>query len=291
MFTMNYVKTLFLLSGLSALAIGLGHVFGGLHGAAWALGISLLINGCMYYYSDRLVLSLYRAVPLPEASYQYVYDIVAELCSTMVMPMPKLYLLNTSMPNAFATGRNPAHSSVAVTTGILQILEPHELRGVLAHELAHIQNRDVLIGTIAATLATCIAYLADIIRWSLFFGARGKDSENRGSGLGLLVIALITPFIALILQMAISRSREYAADETGADCCHDPLALASALRKLQQELTTHTERPLSTAHASAASLFIVYPFRNNGVLNLFSTHPPLAKRIARLERMAQEQGR
>lgn len=229
---------------------------------------------------------MYRATPLSQEKYQTIYDTVADLASHMNMPMPRLYLVPGNLPNAFATGRNPENAVVAVTEGIVSLLEPHELRGVLAHEMAHVKNRDILIGTIAATLATCIAYIADMIRWSLFWGARGKDSENRGSGAGLFIIALITPFIAMLIQLAISRAREYAADETGAECCQDPLALASALRKLQGDLTSHEQRPPSTAMASVASLCIVYPFRNNGVLNLFSTHPPLHKRIERLEKMA-----
>ncbi|MDQ5940921.1 MAG: heat shock protein HtpX [Candidatus Dependentiae bacterium] len=286
MISINQVKTAFLFSILGTLAALLGYAFGGPHGMALALCIASLTNLLTYFYADRLVLAMYRATPLSQEKYQTIYDTVADLASHMNMPMPRLYLVPGNLPNAFATGRNPENAVVAVTEGIVSLLEPHELRGVLAHEMAHVKNRDILIGTIAATLATCIAYIADMIRWSLFWGARGKDSENRGSGAGLFIIALITPFIAMLIQLAISRAREYAADETGAECCQDPLALASALRKLQGDLTSHEQRPPSTAMASVASLCIVYPFRNNGVLNLFSTHPPLHKRIERLEKMA-----
>jgi len=288
MISINHIKTAFLFSILSMLAAALGYAFGGAYGLLFAVSIALGTNLLTYFYADKLVLAMYRAQPLPQEKYQSIYDTVADLAHHMSMPMPRLYLVPGNLPNAFATGRNPENAVVAVTEGIVTLLEPHELRGVLAHELAHVKNRDILIGTIAATLATCIAYLADIIRWSLFWGARGKDSENRGSGAGLFIIALLTPFIAMLIQLAISRAREYAADETGAECCQDPLALASALRKLQGDLTNHEQRPPSTAMASAASLCIVYPFRNNGVLNLFSTHPPLHKRIERLEKMARE---
>ncbi|MDQ5890598.1 MAG: heat shock protein HtpX [Candidatus Dependentiae bacterium] len=291
MISMNHIKTFFLLSILSGLAAVIGYSFGGIFGSTFALGIALLMNVVTYFYADKFVLALYRATPLPQEKYKEIYDIVADLSGHMNIPMPRLYLVPGNLPNAFATGRNPENAVVAVTEGIVQLLEPHEMRGVLAHELAHVKNRDILIATIAATLATCIAYLADMVRWSLFWGARGKDSENRGSGVGLLVIAMLTPFIAMIIQLAISRSREYAADETGAECCQDPLALASALRKLQGDLSNHVQRPPDTAHASIASLSIVYPFRGNGILNLFSTHPPLHKRIERLEKMAMLQQR
>jgi len=289
MITINHLKTFFLLSLLSALAALIGYSFGGVLGSGYALFFALLMNMGMYFYSDKLVLTLYRATPLPTEKYKNIYTMVADLAHHMNMPMPRLYLVPGSAPNAFATGRNPENAVVAVTEGIIELLEQHELRGALAHELAHVKNRDILIATIAATLATCIGYLADMMRWSLFWGARGKDNENRGSGAGLMIITLLTPFIAMLLQLAISRSREYAADATGAECCQDPLALASALRKLQKEVTVHATRPPSTAHASVASLSIVYPFSGNAFLNLFSTHPPLQKRIDRLEKMAQQQ--
>lgn len=286
----NQFKTFFILVTLCGLLAGLGYAFGGMFGGVYALIMALLMNGLTYFYADRLILKLYKAQPLPdEKKYKDIRDTVADLAEQMQMPMPRLYLVQNPMPNAFATGRNPANAVVAVTSGIIDLLESHELRGVLAHELAHVHNRDILVGTIAATIATAISYLADIIRWSLFWGARGKNNENRGSGAGLFFIAMLTPFIAFILQLSISRSREYLADECGAHTCQDPLALASALRKLQGNLTDHAQQPPSTAHASAASLFVVYPFRSSGLHTLFSTHPPLHKRIARLERMAEKQ--
>lgn len=286
MISFNQVKTVFLLSILSSIAAVIGYSFGGPHGMIYALLGATLMNGITYFFSDKMVLSFYRAAPLSQEKYASIYEMVQSLALTMHIPMPRLYLVPGHVANAFATGRNPENAAVAFTEGIITLLEPHELRGVIAHELAHVKNRDILIATIAATMATCIAYLADIIRWSLFWGARGKDNENRGSGVGLLIIAILTPFIAMILQLAISRSREYAADETGAECCQDPLALASALRKLQDESSKNQQNPSSTAEASYASLSIVYPFRGAGILNLFSTHPPLHKRIERLEKMA-----
>jgi heat shock protein HtpX len=287
MVTINHLKTFLLLSLLSTLAALIGCSFGGSLGGTYALVFALLMNVGTYFFADRMVLALYRATPLPPEKYKEIYATVGDLAGHMNIPMPRLYLVPGVTPNAFATGRNPANAVVALTDGIIELLEPHELRGVLAHELAHVKNRDILIATIAATLATCIGYIADMVRWSLFWGARGKDNENRGSGTGLMIIALLTPFIAMLLQLAISRSREYAADETGADCCQDPLALASALRKLQKEVVQHGQKPPSTALASVASLSIVYPFSGNALLNLFSTHPPLHKRIERLEKMAQ----
>jgi len=287
MIGLNQIKTFFLLTVLSGLAAGLGYAFGGMWGSSYALIAALLLNVVTYFYADKFVLSLYRAQPLDPHEYPDIHAMVADLAGRMNIPMPRLYLIKNNQPNAFATGRNPKNAVVAFTDGIVTLLEPFELRGVIAHELAHVKNRDILIATIAATLATCIGYLADVIRWTLFWGARGKDSENRGSGVGLLIIAMLTPFIAMLLQLAISRSREYSADETGANCCEDPLALASALKKLQGDVSKHHQRPPSTAHATVASLSIVYPFTGGGILNLFSTHPPLHKRIERLEKMAQ----
>ena len=284
----NQFKTFFLLAALGSILVCIGYAFGGMFGGIYALVMALIINATTYFYADRMVLRLYNATPLPdEKEYAHIRDTVAELCKEINMPVPRLYLVPSSLPNAFATGRSPSHAVVALSTGIIQLLEPHELRGVLAHELAHVHNRDTLIGTIAATLATSIGSLADMIRWSLFWGARGKSNENRGSGAGLFFIAMLTPLIAFILQLSISRSREYLADELGARISHDPLGLASALRKLQSELVDTAQQPPSTAHATAASLFIVYPFRSSGLHTLFSTHPPIHKRIERLERMAQ----
>lgn len=282
----NQIKTVFLIALLSGLLAALGYLCNGPYGGLYALCIAAIVNGITYWYADRIVLRLYNAKPLAQSEHKKIHETVAELCDTIKIPFPRLYLIKNNMPNAFATGRNPHNAAIALTSGIIDLLEPHELRGVLAHELAHIRNRDILVATLAATIATSISYLADMVRWSLFWSARGKNNENRGSGAGLLLIAMLTPFIVMLLQLAISRSREYLADEKGADCCKDPLALASALRKMQDEMKNNVPQPASTAHASAASLFIVYPFKASGLFSLFSTHPPLHKRIARLEQMA-----
>jgi Zn-dependent protease with chaperone function len=228
---------------------------------------------------------MYGAQPLDAEKYKYIYDIVEELCANANMPMPKLWYIPTDMANAFATGRSPKHASVAVTQGILNILQEHELRGVLAHELSHVKNRDILIATIAATLATTIAYFADMIRWSMIFGSR--DREDRGGGLGALAAIILMPIAAMLIQMAISRSREYLADESGAEISHDPLALASALERLQYHAQIQNAQPASQAQTSTASLFIVYPFSGKGIINMFSTHPPMEKRIQRLRDMAR----
>ncbi len=226
---------------------------------------------------------MYRAQPLDKDRYEHIYNMVEELCFNANMPMPKLWYIPTNMANAFATGRNPKNGSVAVTQGIIDILDDNELRGVLAHELSHIKNRDILVATIAATMATTIAYLADMLYWSTLFGGRDR---NRGGNAGAILVALLMPFAAMLIQMAISRSREYMADESGATISHDPLALASALEKLQYSAQMQKLKPKTQRETSTASLFIVYPFTAKGMLNLFSTHPPMEKRIKRLRNMA-----
>jgi heat shock protein HtpX len=280
----NQIKTVLLLGALSGLLYLVGYWIGGGGGLLFAFGLSLLMNFGAYFYSDKLVLKMYRAVPLDSQKYSYVYDMVEELCQNAQMPTPKLWYLNTSMANAFATGRNPQNGSVAVTQGILDALEEHELRGVLAHELSHIKNRDILVATIAATIAMSIAYLADWLRWAFIFGGRDR---NRDSGFVAIIVAFLMPIAATMIQLAISRSREYMADESGAHISHDPLALASALEKLHHNVRSHKFKPVSNAQTSTASLFIVYPFSGNGMINLFSTHPPMQKRIARLRKMAR----
>lgn len=281
----NQFKTVFLLASLSALLFLLGYWIGGRSGLIFAFGFSLLMNFVTYFYSDKIVLKLYKAQPLDEKKYSYVYDIVQDLTTQANMPMPKLWYLQTSMANAFATGRNPEHASVAVTQGILDILDQHELRGVLAHELSHVKNRDILVATVAATIAMSIAYLADMLRWSFIFGGRSRDRE--GGGWGAILVAILMPIAATMIQFAISRSREYLADETGAKISQDPLALASALEKLQHNVKSKKVDPISNAQASTASLFIVYPFSGSGLISLFSTHPPMEKRIARLRAMVK----
>ncbi len=280
----NQLKTAFLLAALSGLLLVMGHYLGGNTGIAMAFGFALLMNFFVYFYSDKLVLKMYRAKKLDPKKYAHIYDIIEELCHTMNMPRPKLWLLPTDMANAFATGRNPKHASVAVTEGILKLLDEEELRGVLAHELSHVKNRDILVATVAATIAMAIGYLAHMLRWSVILGGRGRDRQG---GFGALLVAIVMPFAALLIQLAISRSREYLADETGAECCHDPLALASALEKLHLGVKKAHYQPTSPVETATSSLFIVFPFTGGGMMSLFSTHPPMKKRVDRLRRMAE----
>lgn len=283
---LNQLKAVVLLGVLSSFLFLMGYWIGGQTGIIVSLVMAVLINFFSYYFSDRMVLAMYRAVPLDQARFGNIYAMVHELARQARIPMPKLWYVPTAAANAFATGRNPEHSSVAVTQGILDILDEHELRGVLAHELSHIKNRDILVGTIAATIAMAISYLASMLRWAFILGgSRSRDRE--GSGLGVLLVAIIMPIAAMFIQLAISRSREYLADETGAKCCKDPEALASALEKLDMQTKQAHEAPPSPAHAATASLFIVYPFSAKGLINLFSTHPPMAERIKRLRAMAR----
>lgn len=284
---LNQLKTVLLLGFLSGLFFLLGYLIGGSNGLVVAFIMSLLMNFFTYYFSDRMVLAMYGAKPLDREKYRSIYAMVEELAYAANIPMPKVWYISTPMANAFATGRNPAHASIAVTQGILDLLEEHELRGVLAHELSHVKNRDILIGTIAATLATAIGYIAHMMQWAAIFGGSSRDRENKGSGLGALLVAIFMPIAAMLIQFAISRSREYLADETGAKLCHDPLALASALEKLHGNVADYKRQPESTAQASTASLFIVYPFTLNGIMHLLSTHPPMHKRIERLRKMAR----
>jgi heat shock protein HtpX len=284
---LNQVKTVLLLAGLTSLLLLIGAVMGGTTGVTVALVMALMINFFTYFFSDKLVLSMYGAKPLDREKYYKVYEMVEELAQNAQVPMPKLWYLSNSMANAFATGRNPAHGSVAITQGLLDILEEHELRGVIAHEIGHIKNRDILIATVAATIATAIGYLANMIKWAAIFGGLGqRDSQDRSNGWAALLVALIMPVAAVLIQLAISRSREYLADESGAEFAQDPLALASALEKLNCNVHAHREQPSSPAQTATASLFIVYPFSGNGWISLFSTHPPMEKRIERLRKMA-----
>lgn len=280
----NQIKTVILLATLSGLLLVLGGLLGGKVGITYAFILALFINAITYFFADKIVLGLYRAEPLDKNVYNWVYDIVEELAKTMHIPMPTLWLIKNPMANAFATGRNPHHAAIAITSGILELLDKHELRGVLAHELAHIKNRDILISTIAATLATAIGYLANMIQHLLWWGAlRGDNRRQSINPIALFISALFMPIAALLIQLAISRSREYLADETGAHSSHDPLALASALEKLQQHIASAHLNNNDTARASTAHMFIVYPFLGGGIMNLFSTHPPMHKRISRLK--------
>lgn len=284
---LNQLKTVILLGSLSGLLFLFGYWIGGSNGIIMAFIMSMMMNFFAYFYSDKMVLAMYGAQPLDRDKYKYIHDMVRDLCDKAGLPMPKLWYIPTSMANAFATGRNPEHASVAVTQGILDILTEKELRGVLAHEISHVKNRDILVATIAATFATAIGYLANMLQWAAIFGNNRNREGERTSVFGALVAAILMPLAATLLQLAISRSREYLADESGAEICHDPLALASALEKLHGSAQRQHLDPESSVQATTASLFIVYPFALKGLMHLFSTHPPMQDRIARLKKMAR----
>ncbi len=274
----NTFKTAFLLTALTLLLMAIGRVFGGQNGMLLALVVAALLNFISYFFSDKLALAAYRAKPVSRDELPRAYEIVERLTQKIGIPMPKIYVIPTESPNAFATGRNPNHASVAVTHGILGLLNDEELEGVLAHELGHVRNRDILISSIAATVAGAITYLADIARWGMIFGGYERDDNNRGGGLSALFMLCLAPFAAMLIQLAVSRSREYQADETGAHFTGNPYALASALAKLE----AYSKRVPMTATPSTAHLFIIQPFLGMSFGSLFSTHPPTAKRIERL---------
>lgn len=278
----NQLKTVILLGSLSGLLLLIGGYLGGAQGITAALFMAFIMNGIAYFFSDKIVLNMYNAHPLDPERYSFVVDIVHELASKSNIPMPKLWIIDTPMANAFATGRNPQHASVAVTTGILKILDKAELRGVLAHEISHIKNRDILISSVAATIATAISYIANMLQYMSFMG-QNSDDRKRSNPIVLILLAILLPIAATLIQLAISRSREYLADETGADICHDPLALAAALEKLQSYKAYHHMDASNTTQTATAHLFIVNPFTSEGLAALFSTHPPMKKRIAKLQ--------
>src|SRR6202171_1017083 len=275
----NTFKTAFLLTALTLLLMAIGRAFGGQTGMIWALIIATGTNFIAYFFSDKIALATYRAQPVTREQLPRVYSVVERLTQKIGLPMPKIYVIPTESPNAFATGRNPQHASVAVTHGILGLLNDEELEGVLAHELGHVENRDILISSVAATIAGAITMLATMGRFAMIFGGMGGgDRDRRGGGLSALFMLIVAPIAASLIQLAVSRSREYQADATGAHFTGNPYALARALQKLD----TYSRRLPMQATPSAAHLFIIQPLLGMNFGNLFSTHPPLAKRIERL---------
>jgi len=278
----NTFKTAFLLTVMTLLLMFIGRAFGGQSGMIIALIFAAVMNFVSYFYSDKIALAMYRAQPVTRERLPRAYEIVERLTQRIGIPMPKIYVIPTESPNAFATGRNPSHASVAVTHGILGLLNDEEMEGVLAHELGHVNNRDILISSVAATLAGAITMLASMGRWAMIFGGiGGRDREDRGGGLAALFMLIVAPIAATLIQLAVSRSREYQADATGAHFTGNPYALASALQKLD----AYARRTPLQASPSTAHLFIIQPLlgMNAGMFaNLFSTHPPIAKRIERL---------
>ena len=271
---------------LTIIFVGLGSMIGGKNGAMVAFVVAMAMNLVSYWFSDRIVLAMYHARQASETEAPELYGIVASLAQRASIPMPRVYIIEEDSPNAFATGRDPAHGVVAVTTGILRLLTRHELEGVLAHELSHIKHRDILVQTVAAAMAGAITMLANWARFAAFFGG-GRDSDEEGGGggniVGVIIFSMIAAFAAMLIQLAISRSREYYADEGGAQVAGNPLYLANALRKLQMGVA---RVPMNDANPSTAHMFILNPFSAKGVLALFSTHPPIEERIERLEGMA-----
>jgi heat shock protein HtpX len=288
---MNKIKTVILLGLLTALIVLIGRLIGGRSGMIIALLLAAAMNFFSYWYSDRIVLAMYRARPLDQASAGGVYQIVAELTQRAGLPMPRLFVIDDDTPNAFATGRDPEHAVVAVTSGIMRILSPRELRGVLAHELSHVKDRDILISSVAATLAGAVMVLADLARFGAIFGGmRGGDDEDGGGALGvvgLVVMSILAPLAAMLIQMAVSRSREYLADHEGGLMGADPEALAAALAKLEQ---ANRAQPMADARPQTAHMFIVNPLSGQSLASLFSTHPPIPERIARLRELAGQTG-
>ncbi len=286
---MQTIKTVLLLGVLTGLFLVVGKILGGQAGMIIAFFFAMIMNFMAYWFSDKMALAMYGAREIPYEEAPWLHDMVEELARNAGIPKPKVYLAPIDIPNAFATGRNPEHAVVAVTSGILNILSPEELRGVLAHEIAHIKNRDILISSIAATIGGAISMLAEMAFWGNLFGGRDEDN-GVGNIIGSLLMLILAPLAAMIIQMAISRSREYAADATGAKICGCPLSLAKALEKLEmaaQKLAPVAEREVNpgTAH-----MMIVNPLRGSAIASLFSTHPPTEERIRRLYQMAREMG-
>jgi len=281
---MNTLKTVFLMTIMMILFLFVGSLVGGSNGMTIAFLFALAMNFGAYWFSDKVVLAMYRARQITRETAPQYYSIVERLSQNAGLPMPKVYLIDDQTPNAFATGRSPRHAAVAATTGIINILSEEELSGVLGHELAHVKHRDILTGTIAATFVGTITYIAQMAGWALMFGGRGNSRDDKG-GLGSLFLIILAPIAATLLQLAVSRSREYAADAGGARIAHNPLALASALGKISQ---ANQIKPVDNVGPATAHMFIVNPLRAGGISKLFSTHPPVAERINRLKAMAAD---
>ena len=279
---MGTVKTVGLMVLMMALLMLVGQWFGQEQGLVLAFAISLLMNFGMYWFSDKLVLMSYRAKEATEEEAPRLYAIVRKLATQAELPMPKVYIMPGESPNAFATGRNPNHAAVAATEGILQLLSEDEMEGVIAHELAHVKHRDILTGTIVAAMAGAITFLTRMAMYASLFGGGSRDREN-SNPIGELLLLILAPIAAMLIQFAVSRSREFAADEGGAKICGRPLSLANALRKLERGVE---RSPMGNAGTATAHMFIVNPLRGGGIMKLFSTHPPTEERIARLEEMA-----
>ena len=278
----NQLKTVVLLGLLTGVLLWVGNLMGGMQGLAFALVFAIMINFGSYWFSDKIVLAMYRAKEVNEESSHRLFKLVKEVSHLANVPMPKVYIIPTHNSNAFATGRNPKHAAVACTEGILELMNDDELKGVIAHEVAHIKNRDTLIQAVAATIAGVISYVAMIARWGAIFGGFGGRDRRGGSGLELLVLAIVTPIIAAIIQLAISRSREYIADESAAKTLHNSYGLADALEKLEHDAARN---PMRFGSPSTAHLFISNPFRGRGMMRLLSTHPPLQERVKKLRGM------
>jgi heat shock protein HtpX len=276
------LKTTLLLALLTGLIMGFGSYLGGSQGLVFAFVLATAMNFGAFWFSDTLVLKMYRARPVDAAEAPELYRIVHGLVSRAQMPMPKLYIIPQEAPNAFATGRNPQHAAVAVTEGLMRMMSSQEVEGVLAHELSHVMNRDTLISTVAATLAGVIMMLANMVRWAAIFGGVQRDDDRGGGVVGLLVMTIVAPLAATLIQFAISRSREFQADASGAELTQNPLGLATALEKLAYA----SERVPMPAQPQTAHLFIVNPLTGSGLARMFSTHPPIEERVRRLREMA-----
>lgn len=290
---MQNLKTVFLLGVLTGLFLLAGKILGGTTGMIIAFVLAMIMNFVSYWFSDKMALAMYGAKEIPYEEAPWLHDMVEDLAKRAGIPKPKVYLAPIDIPNAFATGRSPEHAAVAVTSGILQILDPEELRGVLAHEIAHIKNRDILISSIAATIGGAISMLMDITFWSAIFGG-GNDEEEGGGGIGEMIGGILTvilaPLIAMLIQMAISRAREYAADETGAKICGCPLSLARALEKLEMAANELAPVASKEINPGTAHMMIVNPLKADFIAKLFSTHPPTEERIRRLRELARQMG-